>query len=168
MIGPHHVPARVGQRQADEAAARVGIGVRRALAGEIGQEEQPLAAGRRRLGRFGSERSIGVAAWSAGPPRSRPGRARCGTIASEPPPERFTPIMCHLPRTAWQKVCSRPSGSNFTSSLWTNITPEVPIEVLRTPLRDDAVADAPAAQSPAPPTTTQSVDQAQFAGRLRA
>ena len=45
----------MGHRQADEAAAGVGIGVRRPLAGEIGQEEQPLAAGRHRLGLFGQQ-----------------------------------------------------------------------------------------------------------------
>ena len=62
--------------------------------------------------------------------------------------------MCHLPRTAWQKVWTRPSGSIFTSSLWTNITPEVPIEVESTPLLTMPLPTAPAAQSPAPPTTT--------------
>ncbi len=34
------MPSRVSDRQADEAAAGVGVGVRRPLAGEIGQEEQ--------------------------------------------------------------------------------------------------------------------------------
>ncbi len=48
---PHQVPARVGQRQPDEAAPGVRVGVRRPFAGEVGQEEQPFAAGRR-LGRF--------------------------------------------------------------------------------------------------------------------
>ena len=42
----------MGQRQADETAAGVGIGVRRPLAGEVGQEEQALAAGRHGFGLF--------------------------------------------------------------------------------------------------------------------
>jgi len=65
--------------------------------------------------------------------------------------------MCHLPCTAWQKVCTRPWGSIFTSSQWTNITPEVPIDVESTPRWTMPLPTAPAAQSPAPPTTTQSV-----------
>jgi hypothetical protein len=46
---------------------------------------------------------------------------------------RLTPIMCHLPRTAWQNVCSRPAGSIFTLSLWTNMIPLVPIDVESVP-----------------------------------
>ena len=37
-----HVAARVLERQADERAAGVRVGVRRAFAGEVGQEEQAL------------------------------------------------------------------------------------------------------------------------------
>ena len=67
--------------------------------------------------------------------------------------------MCHLPCTAWQKVCTRPAGSIFTSSLCTNITPDVPIEVESVPLVTMPLPTAPAAQSPAPPTTRQSVER---------
>mgnify|MGYP000558873655 CR=1 FL=1 len=49
---------------------------------------------------------------------------------TDPPAASVTPIMCHLPCTAWQNVCSRPSGSTCTSSECTNITPLVPIEAL--------------------------------------
>ena len=52
-------------------------------------------------------------------------------------------MMCQRPRTAWQNVCTRPNGSIFTSSQWTNMTPEVPIEVESTPRGDDAIADRP-------------------------
>ena len=83
----------------------------------------------------------------------------------QPPAERFTPIMCHLPRTAWQKVCTRPSGSIFGSSLWTNITPDVPIDVESAPALTMPLPTAPAAQSPAPPTTRQSVGQTELLGR---
>ena len=58
--------------------------------------------------------------------------------------------MCHLPRTAWQNVCTRPSGSIFTSSLWTNITPEVPIDVDSDAASDDAVAHRARPRSPRP------------------
>ncbi len=67
--------------------------------------------------------------------------------------------MCHLPCTAWQNVCSRPAGSTCTVSLWTNMTPEVPIEVDSMPRLTMPLPTAPAAQSPAPPTTTQSVER---------
>src|SRR4051812_17739963 len=77
---------------------------------------------------------------------------------SEPPALSVTPIMCHLPCTAWQKVCSRPSGSTCTSSECTNITPLVPIEADSVPRVTTPVPTALAAQSPAPPTTTQSVE----------
>ena len=88
-----------------------GIGVRRALAGQIGQEKQPFAAGRT-LGRFARRarhrrfclcRAASLQTCSA-------------NHCSEPPALRLTPIMCHLPCTAWQNVCSRPSGSTCTSS----------------------------------------------------
>src|SRR5262245_66172641 len=77
---------------------------------------------------------------------------------SEPPALNVTPIMCHFPCTAWQNVCSRPSGSTCTSSECTNITPLVPIEAESVPRVTTPVPTAFAAQSPAPPTTTQSVD----------
>src|SRR6185295_11830984 len=76
-----------------------------------------------------------------------------------PPLESVTPIMCHLPLTAWQNVCSRPAGSTCTSSLCTNITPDVPSDVDSSPDLTMPLPTAPAAQSPAPPTTTQSVDR---------
>src|SRR3954470_21486344 len=75
---------------------------------------------------------------------------------SEPPALSVTPIMCHLPRTAWQNVCSRPSGSTCIWSECTNITPLVPIEADNVPRVTTPVPTALAAQSPAPPTTTQS------------
>ena len=75
--------------------------------------------------------------------------------------------MCHLPRTAWQKVCTRPAGSIFTSSQWTNITPEVPIEVESTPRCDDAVADGPGRAIAGPAHHHAVGRQAQQFGRLR-
>ena len=51
--------------------------------------------------------------------------------------------MCHLPRTAWQNVCNRPSGSTSGVSLWTNMTPDVPSDAFNMPALDDAVANRP-------------------------
>ena len=97
----------MGQRQADEAAAGVGIGVRRPLAGKIRQEEQPLAARPARLGpRRSAGRRLRVLARLAAAASAWHSALR--NHCSEPPAERFTPIMCHLPRTAWQKVWTRP------------------------------------------------------------
>ena len=70
----HERAAIVAQRQADEGAARVRIGVRRPLAGEVRREEQPLAAGRP-LRRLGDERRRTTR-------RARPRRA--ATAASRP------------------------------------------------------------------------------------
>ena len=42
---PRQVAPVVGEGQADERAARERIGVRRALAGEVGEEEEPVAPG---------------------------------------------------------------------------------------------------------------------------
>src|SRR5215218_1580938 len=76
---------------------------------------------------------------------------------SEPPALRLTPIMCHLPRTAWQKVCNRPSGSTCIVSLCAKTTPLVPIELEMRPSETTPVPTPLAALSLAPPTTTQSV-----------
>ena len=72
--------------------------------------------------------------------------------------------MCHLPRTAWQNVWSRPCGSNCGWSLWTNTTPEVPIDVLSSPVLTMPLPTAPAAQSPAPPTTLHCGGEAEQLG----
>ena len=50
-----------------------------------------------------------------------------------PPAESITPMTCHLPRTAWQKVWTLPAGSIWTSSLWANTTPLVHIVAEITP-----------------------------------
>ena len=86
------------------------VGVRRALAGEVGQEEQPFAAGRRHGGFFG-EHVVDVDLAASWPRRSSAWHSALRNHCSEPPAESVTPIMCHLPRTAWQNVCSRPAGS---------------------------------------------------------
>ncbi len=54
-----HGVAGGARGQADPAAAGAGVGVGAALAGEIGQEEQPLAAGRGLFG-LGDEQLVGV------------------------------------------------------------------------------------------------------------
>ena len=59
MIARTRSPALVRERQADEAAAGVRVGVRRPLAGKIGQEEQAVAAGGHGCG-LGGEQFVGV------------------------------------------------------------------------------------------------------------
>ena len=44
--GPGHVPTIVPERQADERAPRQRVGMRAALAGQVGQEEQAVGTGR--------------------------------------------------------------------------------------------------------------------------
>ena len=56
-----------------------------------------------------------------------------------------TPMICHLPGTAWQKVWARPAGSTCMSSLWANTTPLVPSAALTTPVRTMPLPTAPAA-----------------------
>ena len=48
--GAHDVAARVARAQADERPARVRVGMRRALAREVGQEEDAAGPCRRGLG----------------------------------------------------------------------------------------------------------------------
>ena len=61
-------------------------------------------------------------------------------------------MTCHLPRTAWQNVWTRPSGSIWTSSAKAKTTPEVPSVAEMTPARTMPFPTAPAAWSPPPPT----------------
>ena len=62
---PHHVGAGLGEVDAEEHAARVGIGIGGALPGEVRKEQEPLAArGRERGGLV--EELVGVAAGPRG------------------------------------------------------------------------------------------------------
>ena len=91
------------------------------------------------LGQAGRRRRASPA-W---PRPCRPGRARCGTTAASRRPKGSRPS-CATCRGRRGRTCgSGPRGRSSTSSLWTNITPEVPIEVESMPLADDAVADRP-------------------------
>ena len=82
----------VPEREPGERPARVGIGVRRALAGEVRREQQPLRAGRQRAG-------LAVELPAARPPSSSadPGERAAAATASRP--SRAT-----CPGTAWQNV----------------------------------------------------------------
>jgi hypothetical protein len=62
----------VAQRQPDERAARVWVQVRRALAAQVRQEQQPLGAGRDRVG-LGDQR-VEVRAGQVAPPAQRAAR----------------------------------------------------------------------------------------------
>ena len=106
----------MAHRQAGEGAAGVGVGVRRALAGQVGQEREALGPGLPALG-LGHQRRRSP----------RPGAATSRSQRSEPAAESITPIACQAPGTAWQKVCTRASGSAANASSAVNTTPEVPI-----------------------------------------
>ena len=94
---PGERAAVVAELEADERAARVGVGVGRALALQVRLEEQALRAraATRRLG----ERA------------RRGGRRACrGATAASRPPRASRPSRATFPGTAWQKTCSRASG----------------------------------------------------------
>ena len=92
--------AVVPELQPDERAARVRVGVRRPLAGEVREEHEPLGARlpRLRLGDQRVERRLGR-------------ESSRGTTAASPAAESITPIACHVPGTAWQKAWTRASAS---------------------------------------------------------
>ena len=73
--GPRQVAAVVGEREADERAARQRVRVRAPLAGQVRQEQQPVAAGRHLAGGVARDRRT-----------PRPARSRRGTSAGCPPP----------------------------------------------------------------------------------
>ena len=150
-------------RQADEAAARAGIVVRRALAGEVGQEEERLLAGRRRPPppRRARRRSI---------------RSRRASHSSDAAAERITPIWCQVFGSAWQKACTALAAFGRNFSLETKSTPDVPSETKAEPGATVPTPQADAALSPAPPATTGGCGHApargehgaELAGRLGA
>ena len=92
--------AVVAQLEPDEGAARVGIGVRRPLTGEIGQEDQPLRARRPVVGAPRRASS-----------NATPGASASWNHCSEPAAESITPIACQPPGTAWQNACTLASRS---------------------------------------------------------
>ena len=67
-------------------------------------------------------------------------------------------MICHAPGTAQQHVCTLPLGSILTLSVCANTTPLVPMVVKAVPSLTTPVPIAAAALSPAPPTTTVSVE----------
>ena len=99
----------------DERAAGERVGVRAALARQVGQEQQPVAAGRRP-----------AAASSTSSPNGTPGATASRNQRRLPAAESITDIMCHRPGTAWQNAWTRPAGSNSGPSVVANTTPEVP------------------------------------------
>ena len=111
----HQRAAVVAHGQPGERPARVGVGVRRALAGQVGQEQQPLGPGGPRRGRRGQ---LVV--------RARRARSCRAASRSEPAADSITPIACHAPGTAWQNACTRPCGSAANRSSAANTTPDVP------------------------------------------
>ena len=158
-------PRRMRERQADEAAAGVGIGVRRAFAGQIRQEEQALRCPRGPAAASFGEDVVDARFLAL---RDQVLAQTCSANhCSEPPADKADAH--HVP-LAVDRVAERVQPAeriDLHSSLWTNMTPLVPIEVESTPRSTMPVPTAFAAQSPAPPTTTQSVVRPSSFGRLR-
>ena len=90
--------AVVAQAEPGERAARGRVGVRRALARQVGREEQPLDPG------LPVRRAAEQLVVRCPPTVSR---SHC----SEPAALSITPMTCHACGTAWQKACTRASGS---------------------------------------------------------
>ena len=129
---PGQVAPVVAERQPDERAARQRVGVRAALAGEVGQEQQPVAAGGRRSPAAADE----VAE------RARPARARRGTSAGCPRPRASPTSGASGPGTAWQKAWTRPRGLvRAAASVVAKTTPDVPSDSATRARRDRADAD---------------------------
>jgi hypothetical protein len=99
--------------EAEPAAARVGIGMRRALAREVGQEDQAIGA-RPDLADAAADRGVGLVAGSPADGAQIASRNQ----RSEPPAESTPAISCQVPGIAWQKVCIAPLGSTSTRSIW--------------------------------------------------
>ena len=112
---PRHVPPVVADGQADERAARQRIRVRAALAGQVRQEEQPVAAG--------AGPRLAAATRS---PNSTPGASASRNQRRLPAADSITDIMCHRPGTAWQNAWTRPAGSNSGRSVAAKTTPGRP------------------------------------------
>ena len=62
-------------------------------------------------------------------------------------------MKCQRPGEEWQNACKRPSGSINALSVGANTTPEVPRVRAMIPGSTAPTPVAPAAWSPAPPTT---------------
>ena len=132
----------MGEGQADERAAGERVGVRRALAGEVGQEQEPVAA---RAGprRRGATRSSYDA----------PGASASRNQRRLPAADSITDIMCQRPGTAWQKAWTRPRASKSGRSVVAKTTPDVPSDRATTPGSTAPTPTALAAWSPPPATT---------------
>ena len=50
-------------------------------------------------------------------------------------------MRCHVPGTAWQKACSRPSGSTAGPAVGAKTTPDVPSESAAMPGHDRSEPD---------------------------
>ena len=79
----------MGQGESDPGRPRMRVQVRRALAGEIGQEQQPLGAGRH----VGGAVDEGEGVEADLPSRAAsPGSTASRNQPSEPPADRITPM----------------------------------------------------------------------------
>ena len=89
----------VRERQPDERAARERVGVRAAFAREVGQEQQPVAAG-----------GDSPAAVATRVPNATPGAIVSRNQRRLPAAESITDMRCQRSGTAWQNAWTRPSS----------------------------------------------------------
>ena len=130
--GARQVAPVVGERQADERAARQRIRVRAALAAEVGKEPQPVAARRARRRPVGDELVE----------RARRARACRGTSAGCRPPRASPTSGASAPGTAWQKAWTRPSRlEQRRVGRGEDRRPTCPSDSATVPGRDGAHAD---------------------------
>ncbi len=132
----------VAQRQADEGAARQRIGVRAALAAEVGEEEEAAAAGRRAGGGVHQVRELRCRA-----------PARPGTSAGCPP-RRASPTSGASARARHgRRRAPARAARRAARSVAPKTTPDVPSESAMVPGRTAPTPTALAAWSPPPATT---------------
>ena len=147
MCGP-----AVADGQADPGPLGVGVEVGGPLAGQVGQEEQPLAPGPASGRLVGQEEigidplllgrvDLGLAQLVAEPLEAAAGREH---DAHDVPGARHRVAAALEPARA---------GRSRARSAWAKTTPEVPIVAETTPGRTIPLPTAPAGWSPPPPTT---------------
>ena len=73
-----------------------------------------------------------------------PGAKVSRSQRSERPAPLVTPITCHIPGTAWQKVCRRPRRSSVGLSVAAKTTPLVPMVAETAPGATIPIPTAPA------------------------
>ncbi len=116
--------------------------MRASLPGEVGEEQEAVAARRNRR-----------RPWRPGRSKSSPGANASRNQRRLPAADSMTVIMCQRPGTAWQNAWTWPAGSRSGPSVVANTTPDVPSDSATTPGPTAPTPTALAAWSPPPATT---------------